>query len=272
MMREVFDDPTHFGQHTENARLVVRQATAKDYEILEIEWLMHPEFPEDARGFPWAEFGKEPGSAAADTWIFLDGVSRIVLEDPSRSDETIEGFLATSVADCEDLSLSQLTGRALYVEYVAVARGISAGQRDGTASARCYWTTVLSRQRSVRMRSWVFWRRILVALQHASVTLDGKTLAVALTDASPITGYTVFWKNDEADELPAGAEWLNEKAHWACMAHTPSTDTPHLMVSAWERHWRSLVSSLYVHKEAASAARRTVRFWELTQLLLSRRI
>lgn len=113
------------------------------------------------------------------------------------------------------------------------------------------------------------WRRILVALQHASVNLDGKTLAVALTDASPITGYTVFWKNDEAEELPAGAEWLNEKAHWACMAHTPSTDTPHLMVSAWERHWRSLVSSLYVHKEAASAARRTVRFWELTQLLLS---
>lgn len=105
----------------ENARLVVRQATAKDYEILEIEWLMHPEFPEDARGFPWAEFGKEPGSAAADTWIFLDGISRIILENPSRSDETIEGFLATSVADCEDLPLSQLTGRALYVEYVAVA-------------------------------------------------------------------------------------------------------------------------------------------------------
>ena len=104
-----------------STRLTVRLAIARDYETLEIEWLAHPELSSDARSFPWADFGKEPGSAAADTWIFLSGNRCVVLVDPARAEEAIEGFLATSVASCSELPLSQLTGRALYIEYVAVA-------------------------------------------------------------------------------------------------------------------------------------------------------
>jgi hypothetical protein len=104
-----------------STRLTVRRAIARDYEILEIEWLAHPELSPDARGFPWADFGKEPGSAAADTWIFLSGIRCTVFEDATRVAEAIEGFLATSVAHCSDLPLSKLTGRVLYIEYVAVA-------------------------------------------------------------------------------------------------------------------------------------------------------
>ncbi len=44
-----------------------------------------------------------------------------MLVDAARAEEAIEGFLATSVARCSELPLSQLAGRALYIEYVAVA-------------------------------------------------------------------------------------------------------------------------------------------------------
>jgi len=104
-----------------SVRLTMRRATARDYEVLEIDWLAHPEMSTDARSFPWEDFGKEPGSAAADTWIFLSGNRCSVLVDASRVEEAIEGFLATSVASCTDLPLSQLDGQVLYVEYVAVA-------------------------------------------------------------------------------------------------------------------------------------------------------
>lgn len=112
--------PVTFATDT-SVRLTVRPAIARDYETLEIEWLTHPDMSSDARSFPWADFGKEPGSAAADTWIFLNGIRCAVLVDAARAEDAIEGFLATSVASCRDLPLSQLAGRALYIEYVAVA-------------------------------------------------------------------------------------------------------------------------------------------------------
>ncbi len=113
------------------------------------------------------------------------------------------------------------------------------------------------------------WRGVIAALQSSGCMLDGATLARALEGVADITGYTVFWKCSPQDELPTGADWLDEKARWACIPHLPLEErAPPFMASVWERHWRSLVSALGVHKEADNAAAQAARFWELTSRLL----
>jgi len=125
-----------------------------------------------------------------------------------------------------------------------------------------------SRSRAYEGRAAV-WREVVAALQSPVRVLEGAAVARALESASGATGYTVFWKCQPQDELPTGADWLDEKARWACIAHLPLEETaPPFMASVWERHWRSLVSALGVHKEADNAAAQAARFWELTSWLL----
>lgn len=106
-----------------SARLLLRQALARDYEMLVLEWATDPDLLETAQAFPWEHFGKEPDSSdvPAEVWIFLSGLQRLVLIDPARPEGSIEGFVATSWASCADLPLTQLAGDLVYLEYIAGA-------------------------------------------------------------------------------------------------------------------------------------------------------